>query len=117
MHEVSLMQSTLSVALTHVQAQGGSQIHRLELHVGELSGVVPEALAFAFNVVSAGTVAQGAELRLKTVPVLCYCDRCQQVFHPASEINRWIYECPECHNISTDIRQGKDLELASLEIS
>lgn len=60
MHEVSLMEQTLATALSHVRAQGASKIHRLELHVGVLSGVVPEALAFAFDVVSTGTLAQGA---------------------------------------------------------
>jgi hydrogenase nickel incorporation protein HypA/HybF len=113
MHEVSLMQAALSIALDHANAQGARKIHALELHVGMQSGVVPAALAFAFEVVSAGTPAEGAELRLKTIPTRCYCPHCQQVFQPAD----WVYECPGCHGISTDIRQGQNLELASLEVS
>lgn len=113
MHEVSLMQAALSIALDHANAQGASKIHALELHVGMQSGVVPAALAFAFDIVSAGTAAEGAELRLKTIPTRCYCSRCQQEFQPAD----WVYECPDCHGISTDIRQGQTLELASLEVS
>jgi hydrogenase nickel incorporation protein HypA/HybF len=118
MHEISLMQEALAIAIEQSQAQGATQIHRLEFHVGDLSGVVPEALAFAFEVVSAGTLAQNADLSLKTVPVRCYCCRCQQEFYPASSgISFWVYECPQCHDVSTDIRQGKTLELASVEIS
>lgn len=113
MHEVSLMQSAIDIAVAHTQAQGASKIHRIELSVGELSGVVPEALAFAFDVVSAGTLAQGAKLSLKTVPAECYCPHCQQVFSPTS----WIYDCPECHHVSAHIRQGTSLEVASLEVS
>lgn len=113
MHEVSLMEAALSIALDHAHAQGARKIHVLELHVGMQSGVVPAALAFAFEVVSADTPAAGAELRLKTIPTRCYCAHCQQEFQPAD----WVYECPGCHGISTDIRQGKDLELASLEVS
>jgi hydrogenase nickel incorporation protein HypA/HybF len=117
MHEISLMQEAIAIAIEQGQAQGATRIHRLELHVGDLSGVVLEALAFAFEIVSAGTLAQNAELSLKTVPVLCYCCRCQQGFHPAGIADSWVYECPKCHDISSDIRQGKTLELAYVEIS
>ncbi|MGD1941450.1 MAG: hydrogenase maturation nickel metallochaperone HypA [Leptolyngbyaceae cyanobacterium] len=113
MHEVSLMQAALTIALNHAEAEGARQIHYLTLRVGIASGVVPEALAFAFEIVSAGTAAAGAELKLKIIPTRCYCPHCQQDFQPAD----WVYECPACHNISTDIRQGQDLELASLEVS
>lgn len=113
MHEISLMQAALSIALDQAKAKGASRIHCLKLQVGRLSGVVPEALAFAFDVVSAGTAAEGAELSLEAIPALCYCPHCKQEFYPAD----WVYECPECHRISTDIRQGQDLELVSLEVS
>ncbi|PSN12046.1 hydrogenase maturation nickel metallochaperone HypA [filamentous cyanobacterium CCP5] len=113
MHEISLMEATLEIALDQAHAQGASKVHRIHLQVGEVSGVVPEALAFAFDVVCAGTPAEGAELTLETIPARCYCSRCRQEFHPAD----WVYECPQCHTISADIRQGKDLELASLEVS
>lgn len=107
------MQAALSTALEYTKAKGASRIHYMELHVGKLSGVVPEALAFAFDVVTAGTAAEGAELKLETIPVLCHCPLCGKEFQPAD----WVYECPECHCISTDIRQGQALELASLEVS
>ncbi|MBE9069837.1 hydrogenase maturation nickel metallochaperone HypA [Leptolyngbya cf. ectocarpi LEGE 11479] len=113
MHEISLMQAALTVALDHAQAQGAQHIHRLQLQVGDLSGVDPEALAFAFDVVTRGTLAEKAELELIPVPVVCYCSSCQQMFQPLD----WVYECPCCHQLSTDIRQGRTLELASLEIS
>lgn len=113
MHEISLMQAALSAALDYAKARDARQIHRLQLHVGTLSGVDPEALAFAFDVVSIGTLAEKAELELTPIPVRCYCPSCQQMFQPSD----WVYECPYCHNLSADIRQGKALELASLEIS
>lgn len=113
MHELSLMQAALSIALDRTNAEGASTIHSLELHVGKMSGVVPEALLFAFDVVSEGTAAEGAELTLKTIPTRCYCTACQQEFQPAD----WVYECPRCRRISTNIRQGQDLTLVSLEVS
>ncbi|MEL6248692.1 MAG: hydrogenase maturation nickel metallochaperone HypA [Cyanobacteria bacterium J06648_16] len=113
MHEVSLMEATLSLALDHAKAQGAQKIHRLGLQVGERSGIVPEALSFAFDVVSPGTLAAGATLQLETVPALCYCDRCQQTFRPED----WVYACPRCQLLSTTVCQGDSLDLTLLEMS
>ncbi|HEY9853603.1 MAG TPA: hydrogenase maturation nickel metallochaperone HypA [Leptolyngbyaceae cyanobacterium] len=113
MHEVSLMANTLDIALEHAQTQGAQKIHLLKMRVGALSGVVPEALEFAFDVCTQGTIAEGAKLEIDYLPVTCYCANCQLKFEPDDA----IYECPVCHQISTDIRQGKELELASLEVS
>lgn len=107
------MQAALSVALDSAQAQGANHIHRLQMQVGELSGVDPQALAFAFDVVSSGTLAETAELEIIPIPAVCYCSSCQQMFQPLE----WVYECPCCHRLSDDIRQGRNLELTSLEIS
>jgi hydrogenase nickel incorporation protein HypA/HybF len=113
MHEVSLMEQTLAIAVEQAQQHQGSRIHGLTLKVGQQSGVVPEALAFAFDVVSQGTIAEGAELTLIEIPVLCWCEPCQTHFQPTD----WIYLCPRCEQLSQTIVEGKQLELASLELS
>ncbi|MGF1478538.1 MAG: hydrogenase maturation nickel metallochaperone HypA [Cyanophyceae cyanobacterium] len=113
MHEVSLMKNALAIALTEAKNQGATQIHSLKINVGELSGVVPEALKFAFDVVVRETIAQGAKLELEIIPVTCYCPHCCLTFHPFG----WCHACPQCHHISTQILQGRELELASLEVS
>ena len=113
MHEVGLMRSAIDLALEQVKAQGRKKIHRIDLSVGELSGVGPDALMFAFDVVSKVTLAEVADLHLMTEPTLVYCTYCRREFHPMS----WIYACPHCQHLSNDIREGKDLKLVSLEIS
>lgn len=113
MHEVSLMQSTLDLALDYAQRRGATQIHQFTMRVGQLSGVVPEALEFAFDMVVQNTIAQGARLSIEQVPARCHCATCEQDFQP----DDWIYDCPHCHQISTDVRQGKELDLVSLEVS
>ena len=107
------MQAALDLALDHATNQGAQHIHRLQLRVGALSGVVPEALEFAFDLVTAGTIAAGATLELETLPALCYCSTCQAEFQPPD----WIYECPRCHQFTAEVRQGRELELVSLEVS
>ncbi|MBW4621707.1 MAG: hydrogenase maturation nickel metallochaperone HypA [Cyanosarcina radialis HA8281-LM2] len=111
MHEVSIVQKALEIALE--QAQGATKIHALKLRVGELSGVVPEALEFAFEVVVQGTIASEARLEIDRIPVVCHCSTCNLDFQPAN----LFYECPQCHQISIDIVCGRELEIASLEVS
>ncbi len=113
MHEVSLMQTTLDLALAHATQQGAQHIHWIKLRVGELSGVIPEALTLAFEIVIVGTIAADAQLEVETVPVICYCSTCQQDFQP----DDWVYRCPTCNQFTTDLRQGRDLELTAMEVS
>jgi hydrogenase nickel incorporation protein HypA/HybF len=98
MHEWSVMASALEIALEQTRRQGASRIHSLTLRIGELSGVVPEALTFAFESVAAGTPAEGARLVVEIVPVLCHCLRCGEQFHPADV----IYRCPEFYRLSEE---------------
>lgn len=113
MHEFSLMQSALETAVQKTRAAGASQIHRLQLRVGKLSGVVPEALRSAFTALKNETPASDAVLEIEEVPALCWCAKCAAEFEAAD----WKYECPRCHEFSGELRRGKELELASLEIS
>jgi len=113
MHEFSLMQSALETAAQKTRAAGATQIHRLKLRVGKLSGVVPEALCSAFTALKNETLAAAAELEIEEVPAVCWCAGCAAEFAAAD----WKYECPRCHEPSGDLRRGKELELASLEIS
>jgi hydrogenase nickel incorporation protein HypA/HybF len=113
MHEVSLLESTLELALSYAEQQNATQIHHFTLRVGQLSGVIPEALQFAFDIVVQGTIAETATLSIETIPAICYCSSCQQDFQPTD----WIYECPTCHQLSAELLQGRDLELVSLEVS
>jgi hydrogenase nickel incorporation protein HypA/HybF len=113
MHEVGLMENALAIALDLAIREQATRIHQIALRVGDLSGVEPDALRFAFDVVTQGTIAEEAQLKIESCPTLCYCDRCQAKFQPLE----MGYECPICQTWSTSILQGKELELASLEVS
>jgi hydrogenase nickel incorporation protein HypA/HybF len=113
MHELSLMEQTLAIALEHAQREGASHIHQLTMRVGALSGVVPDALRFAFDVLTPGTIAEGARLDIESVPLVARCARCGQEFEAADLLG----ECPRCGETATELRQGRELELASLEVS
>ena len=113
MHEFSIMQAALETAGEKTRAAGATQIHRLTLRVGALSGVVPEALRFAFAALKENSVAAAAALEIEEISAVGFCAGCAAEFAVA-EIN---YECPRCHRPSGELRRGWEMELASLEIS
>lgn len=113
MHEISLIQSMLDIAFSQAQIQGAHHIHQLNLRVGEIAGVVPEALQFAFASCIEGTIAAGAKLEIEWVKAVCYCPQCHAEFTPLD----WVYVCPRCDRISHEMLQGRELQLISLEVS
>ena len=113
MHEVGIMENTLSIALQQADREKARQIHRLSMRIGPLSGVVPEALEFAFDVLTRGTIAEGATLEVERVPIVCFCGTCRHEFQPGD----FFCECPQCHTPSIEVRRGRELELTSVEVS
>jgi len=107
------MQEAVRLALESAQAAGAQHIHRLALRVGALSGAVPDALRFAFPLVCAGTIAQGATLDIESVPAAGWCGYCQAEYR----CEDYLSECPRCRQISAELRRGTELELAAVEVS
>lgn len=112
MHEVGLMTEAVRIALEEARARGARRITVLRLRVGTLSGVVPEALVFAFDLVTAGTAAEGARLEVEQVPALWWCRACEQEF---SVEDPWPV-CPQCGGARAELRQGRELEIASMDL-
>lgn len=103
----------LDIAFDNAQSQGANHIHQLNLRIGAIAGVVPEALQFAFDACTEGTIAADAKLEIEWVKAICYCPRCHAEFIP----HDWVYVCPRCDRLTHEIRQGRELQLVSLEVS
>ena len=112
MHELAIMDSALNLALDQAQKAGATKVHALRLRIGTLSGVVPEALQFAFEALTPGTLAEGAALDIENVPARFWCHSCTREF----QADDFLAECPGCHQPSGNLRAGREMELASMEI-
>jgi hydrogenase nickel incorporation protein HypA/HybF len=60
-----------------------------------------------------GTAAADARLLIEEIPATCWCDSCRQEF-TWPELG---WDCPRCGSPSRELRRGRELELASLEVS
>lgn len=114
MHELSVCQALLEQVEREVSAAGLSgPVIRLSLSIGRLSGVHVHALRFAFEVLSAGTLAEGAELDIAEPRAVCDCRTCGQ----AREIEELSGTCAACGSTDVVIREGRELRLESIELA
>lgn len=113
MHELGIIQSAVGMAIETARGQGATQVHVLRMRIGALSGVVPDSLQFAFEFACEGTIAAGATLEIETIPATCWCAACEREFSSDDLLG----DCPTCHTISNELRRGRELELASVEVS
>ena len=82
-------------------------MHEIRLRIGVLSGVVPDALRFAFETLAPGTAAAGAVLEIEEVPARFWCAACRREFVSAN----FFADCPDCGSPSAELRAGRELEL------
>ena len=111
-HELSIMESALAMVLLQAQQAGARRVLLIRLRVGALSGVVPEALQFAFEALAPGTPVDGADLVIEHVPARFWCGACAKEF----TADDMFADCPHCHTPSTELRAGRELQVSSLEI-
>jgi hydrogenase nickel insertion protein HypA len=75
MHEFSLADSILSVALKEAEKHKAKKIKRMEVDVGELSMASIEQLTFALKCLAVDTIADGMAVKLKAVPAKFACEK------------------------------------------
>jgi hydrogenase nickel incorporation protein HypA/HybF len=112
MHEQSVVESLLAMALENARKAEASRILEIHLVVGELSGVVEEAVNFYFSFLSRDTIASQARLCFRHVPTQLRCRKCDTIFTP----ERRDFECPNCKDPQVEIVAGRELYMESIEV-
>ena len=112
MHELSVTERLLEIALRHAEEAGAERIVRLNLVIGELSSIVDDSVQFYWDIVSRDTIAEGAELQFERVPGTLRCLRCGHTF-PLSQRD---FICPRCEEGRVVAEGGDGFRLDSIEI-
>ena len=76
MHELAITQSILDISLKAAQAQHARRIRTIRLTIGPFSGVVPECVQMYLDVLAKGTIAEGAKIEARTLPLRVHCRAC-----------------------------------------
>jgi hydrogenase nickel incorporation protein HypA/HybF len=111
-HELSVVESLLSVALEHGEKARATRILKIHVVVGDLSGVVDDYVSLYFRFLSEKTIASGADVVFRHTPARLRCRSCGTVFSPG----KLDFHCPGCNGQQVDIIGGRELYVDSLEV-
>ncbi len=109
MHELSISSAVLESVLRHA---AGRQVSGVKLRVGHLRQVVPDSLAFYWEIVTRDSVCEGSVLEQEIVPGRLACTPCGR----EREIDMPIFRCPTCGGSEVGVAAGDELEVESIEV-
>lgn len=106
MHELSVAHAVVSTVVDALPS-GDTRVLQVRLRIGELSGIVPQALEFAYDVAAQGTPLADAALVIERSPVVIACPSCG----PQQLAGTHDFRCPSCGQPCGDVIGGKELEI------
>lgn len=112
MHELSVTESLLEIALRHGKSANASRITDIFLVIGQLSSIVDDSVQFYWDIVSKETLAEGARLHFQRIPTRILCLACNASFEPAGE----DLACPECQSTSIRVTDGDEFYLEAINV-
>jgi hydrogenase nickel incorporation protein HypA/HybF len=113
MHELSLAMSIVETVTESLADYPGATVKEVRLRVGALAAVEEESLQFCFGVATEGSPVAGARLLVNRLPVILHCTPCGKDVELAGV---QTFRCPVCGTQASGIRQGRELEIESIEI-
>lgn len=111
MHELSVAHAVVST-VTAALPSPDVRVTQVRLRIGELSGVVPQALQFAYEVAAEGTPLADAVLTIDRTPIVIRCSTCGEQELASSQ----DFTCPGCHQPCGDVISGKELEIVDITL-
>lgn len=112
MHELSIAASIVEAVTEAAAGYPGARVRAVRLRIGALAAVVEDSLQFCWGVTTEGTPLAGARLEVRMLPVVVHCATCGAT----AEIGVQSFHCPRCGAPALDLRQGRELEIESIEI-
>lgn len=112
MHELSVTESILQLAIDHAQKAQATKVTSINLVIGRLSSIVDDSVQFYWDTISEGSICEGAKLNFNRTPAFLLCQDCQTEY----SIEERLYPCPKCGSYNTRIIRGEEFYLDSIEI-
>ena len=108
MHELAIAEAIVAAVAEKVS---DTSIRRIQVQVGRLSGVVPDALSFCFELACTGTALAGSELDIVSSPGRGRCRSCTHEF----DTDDLIAMC-RCGSVDIEVIGGRELVIREVEV-
>ncbi|MCD8510137.1 MAG: hydrogenase maturation nickel metallochaperone HypA [Bacillus sp. (in: Bacteria)] len=115
MHELALMEDILKIVDQDVKKRELNEVTEIELLVGDVSNVMPDALEMAFKMLkssnSFSSLHPNAELIIQREEAEAVCILCEKTYVPTMKIAL----CPNCNVPSGKVTKGEAFQILSYE--
>jgi len=108
-HELAISSAVLESVLRHAD---GRRVTSVKLRVGYLRQVVPDSLAFYWDIVTRDGPCEDSVLELEPIAARLECTVCARGW----EIELPVFRCPTCGGADVRIAAGDELEVESIEV-
>jgi hydrogenase nickel incorporation protein HypA/HybF len=108
-HELSVSAAVVDTAVRHAAGRKVTSVH---LRVGALRQVVPDSLAFYFEIVARDTVCEGAVLEQEVIAARLRCESCETAWTADAP----AFRCPGCAGAAVTVVCGDELEVESIDV-
>ncbi len=112
MHEYAVTKNIVDIAVEEAQKAGAAKITDIRLVIGDLSSIIDESVQMYFDIISEGTIAQGAKLSFRRVPAKFKCPSCGLVYDKPHK----GFDCPVCGIPGFLTGGGKEFYIESMEV-
>jgi hydrogenase nickel incorporation protein HypA/HybF len=114
MHEVSVAGGLIEIISEQCRKSGYRKIESVHIKIGRASGIMTDALIFAFDAMKDDSIATGAVLNIEEVPVGGHCRDCNSDFTVDEE---YVLHCPRCGGLSFRVTSGREMDIVDMEVS
>jgi len=112
MHELGVTQQILEVILKKAKEAEAEKVTRINLVIGEMTGIVDDSVQFYFDLLSKDSIAGGAILSFERVSTLMRCRRCGFSF----TLDKSLWSCPQCKEWDAEVVAGREFYIDSIEV-
>lgn len=100
--------------MKYAEENQARRVVSINLQTGELRDITEEWLQRYFDYLSRETIAEGAEIALKIVPLSLSCAACSRRFH--ADIKRDDIQCPACGSLENKLVGGNEFLIESIGV-
>ena len=111
MHELSIMSYLLESVEAEARQRGARQVLAINLVLGERAGI-DDSLLFYFDLLTPGTLVEGAQLNIRRTAMCFRCEQCDKDYKPQGA----SFDCPQCGTVGQLTDDASDLLIESMEI-
>ena len=112
MHEMSIAEALIKII--EKEAKAIKIIKKINVNVGILKAVVPEALETAFDILRKGKRYESAKLIINVMPLKVVCGNCGKM-HLYKNTHEAELTCGKCGSSNLEIKSGQELLIESIE--